>query len=52
LTTPYQLRVQGTLKKPVYVYGYSFVINSAKIVSSVALPANRNIVLLSATLAP
>jgi hypothetical protein len=52
VTMPYRLRVQGTLNKAAYVYGYAFAINSAKTVSSIVLPANRDIVLLSATLVP
>jgi alpha-mannosidase len=52
VTMPYRLRVQGALNKPAYVYGYAFAINSAKTVRSVVLPANRDIVLLSATLVP
>jgi hypothetical protein len=33
-----------------YLYGYSFAINSAKTVKSVTLPANRNVIVLGATL--
>jgi hypothetical protein len=33
-----------------YFYGYSFALNSAKTVKSLTLPANRNVVLLAATL--
>jgi hypothetical protein len=50
LTMPYQLRVQGTLNKPAYVYGYTFAINSAKTVLSLSLPKNRDIVVLSVAL--
>ena len=35
---------------PQYVYGYTFAINSAKTVQSLTLPANRNVVVLSAVL--
>src|SRR6202012_1246907 len=31
---------------PFYLYGYSFPINSSKTVQSVALPMNRNVVVL------
>ena len=49
---PYRLRVQGPLNRATYIYGYAFAINSAKTVRSVVLPANRDIVVLSATLVP
>jgi hypothetical protein len=52
VTMPYRLRVLGALNKPAYVYGYAFAINSAKTVRSIVLPANRDIVLMSATLVP
>ena len=37
---------------PVYLYGYSFAINSAKTVKSITLPNNRNVVVLAIDLAP
>ena len=37
---------------PVYLYGYSFAINSAKTVKSITLPNNRNVVVLSIDLLP
>ena len=42
----------GTLDvRPLYLYGYSFSLNNAKTVSSIALPQNRNVVVLAITLA-
>jgi hypothetical protein len=35
------------LAGPVYLYGYSFAINSAKTVRSITLPRNRNVVVLA-----
>jgi hypothetical protein len=53
LTMPYRVRPLGTtLNAPVYLYGYSFALNSAKTVKSIALPKNRDIVLLSIDLTP
>ena len=37
----------ATLNHVVYVYGYSFAINSAKTVKSLTLPNNRNVVVLA-----
>ena len=37
----------ATLNHVVYVYGYSFAINRSKTVKSVALPNNRNVVVLA-----
>ncbi len=37
----------ATLNHVVYVYGYTFAINSAKTVKSLTLPANRNVVILA-----
>jgi hypothetical protein len=37
---------------PVYLYGYSFAINSAKTVQSITLPNNRNVVVLAIDLVP
>ncbi|MEA3173212.1 MAG: hypothetical protein QOF42_623 [Gammaproteobacteria bacterium] len=50
LTMPSRVRVQGTLNSPAYIYGYSFAINSAKIVQSLSLPKNRDIVVLAVAL--
>jgi Chitobiase/beta-hexosaminidase C-terminal domain len=50
LTMPYRVRVQGTLNGTVYLYGYSFTINSAKTVASLVLPKNRDIVILAVDL--
>jgi disulfide oxidoreductase YuzD len=52
LSMPYRLRVQGPLKIPTYLYGYSFAINKAKTVKSITPPTNRDIVLLSIDLLP
>jgi Pro-kumamolisin, activation domain len=41
----------GTLDvRPLYLYGYSFSLNSGKTVKSVTLPQNRNVVVLAITL--
>ena len=37
---------------PWYLYGYSFVLNSAKTVKSLTLPENRNVVVLAMVLSP
>jgi len=37
--------------RPLYLYGYTFNLNSAKTVSSITLPKNRNVVVLAITLA-
>ena len=37
----------GKLNQVVYVYGYSFAINSAKTVKSLTLPDNRNVMVLA-----
>jgi hypothetical protein len=42
----------GKQNGPWYLYGYSFVLNSAKIVKSVTLPNTRNVVVLSMVLSP
>ena len=47
----YRLTASGaTQNGPFYLYGYSFAINSAKTVKSLALPQNRNVVVLSVDL--
>jgi hypothetical protein len=46
--TPNRRRERG----PWYLYGYSFVLNSAKTVKSITLPANRNVVVLAMVLSP
>jgi len=52
-TMSYLVTPQGTtLKGPVYLYGYSFPINSAKTVKTLTPPRNRDIVLLSVALTP
>jgi len=48
LKMPYLVTLTGaTMNRIVYVYGYSFAINSAKTVKSLALPNNRNVVVLA-----
>jgi hypothetical protein len=48
LRLPYLISPSGTtLNEVVYVYGYSFAINSAKTVQSLTLPNNRNVVVLA-----
>ena len=37
---------------PVYLYGYSFALNSAKTVQSITLPNNRNVVVLAVDVTP
>src|SRR5208283_3610455 len=37
---------------PYYLYGYSFPIDATKLVKSLTLPANRNVVVLAVTLIP
>ena len=45
---PYLVTSTGaTMNQVVYVYGYSFAINSAKTVKSLTLPNNRNVVVLA-----
>lgn len=52
-TMSYRIRNTGTaLSSPTYIYGYSFTLNSAKTVSSIKLPANRDIVILAMALLP
>jgi hypothetical protein len=48
LKMPYLVTPTGaTMNKVVYVYGYSFAINSAKAVKSLTLPNNRKVVVLA-----
>jgi hypothetical protein len=48
LKMPYLVTPTGaTMNEAVYVYGYSFAINSAKAVKSLTLPNNRNVVVLA-----
>ena len=47
-TMAYRIAPSGaTSTGPVYLYGYSFAINSAKTVQSITLPDNRNVVVLA-----
>ena len=48
LKMAYRIASSGAVSNgPVYVYGYSFAINSAKTVQSITLPNNRNVVVLA-----
>jgi hypothetical protein len=50
-TEAYRLSASGTtVTGTFYLYGYNFALNSAKTVKSLALPNNRNVVVLAATL--
>jgi alpha-mannosidase len=41
----------GTIDtRPLYLYGYSFALNVTKIVTSITLPPNRNVVVMAITL--
>jgi Pro-kumamolisin, activation domain len=52
VTTNYRDNSTGTTDGRIfYLYGYSFTLNSAKMVSSISLPKNRNVVVLAITLA-
>jgi hypothetical protein len=51
VTMAYRVTSSGAEQTgPFYLYGYSFAINSAKTVKSVALPNNRDVIVLAATL--
>jgi hypothetical protein len=53
LTEAYRLNPNGTTdNRTFYVYGYTFAINSAKTVKSLALPKNTDVVVLALTLSP
>jgi len=48
LKMPYLVTLTGaTMNQVVYLYGYSFAINSAKTVKSLTLPHNRNVAVLA-----
>jgi hypothetical protein len=48
LKMPYLVTPTGaTMNEVVYVYGYTFAINSAKTVKSITLPNNRNVMVLA-----
>jgi disulfide oxidoreductase YuzD len=52
-TTAYRVTAKGTAGAgPFYVYGYALTLDPAKTVKSVTLPANRDVVILAATLIP
>jgi hypothetical protein len=47
----YRINQYGVIdNRPVYIYGYTFALDSTKTVKSVTLPATRNIVVVAATL--
>ncbi len=47
----YRINQYGVIdNRPVYLYGYSFALDSTKTVKTLTLPATRNIVVLAATL--
>jgi hypothetical protein len=49
----YRIAPSGaTSTGPVYLYGYSFALNSAKPVKSLTLPTNRNVVVFAVDLTP
>jgi hypothetical protein len=53
LTMAYRLNSSGTAQnKPCYLYGYSFAINSAKLVQSLTIPNNPNVVVMAVDLLP
>jgi len=53
LKMAYRIAPSGAINNSiVYVYGYSFAINSAKTVKSITLPNNRHVVVLAVDLAP
>jgi hypothetical protein len=53
LTMAYRITSTGALdNRPFNLYGYSFAINNAKSVKSIALPGNRDVIVLSIDLAP
>ena len=53
LTMAYRLKNTGAADTgPVYIYGYSFAINGTKIIKSITLPNNRNVVVLAMDLTP
>ena len=52
-TMAYRLTPSGTQSPgPVYLYGYSFTLNSAKTVKSLALPPSRTVVVMALDLSP
>ena len=53
LKMAYRIASSGaTSTGPVYLYGYTFAINSTKTVQSITLPSNRNVVVLAIDLSP
>ena len=52
-TMAYRVSITGAPSPgPVYLYGYSFALNSGKSVSSITLPANRSVEVLAVTVSP
>jgi hypothetical protein len=52
VAAPYVDNSGGAYGTVYYLYAYSFALNSSKTVQSLALPPNRNVVVLAATLLP
>ena len=53
LKMAYRIAPSGaTSNGPIYLYGYSFALNSAKTVKSITLPDNRNVVVLAVDVSP
>jgi hypothetical protein len=52
-TMAYRIQASGVAQTgPVYLYAYSFALNSAKVVQSITLPKNANVAVLAIDLAP
>jgi hypothetical protein len=52
-TMAYRVHSTGTTQAgPVYLYGYALPLNAAKVVSSITLPANANVVVVGVDLTP
>ena len=52
-TMAYRVHATGTTQAgPVYLYGYVFTLDAAKVVSSITLPANANVVVVGIDLTP
>jgi len=55
LDMPYVVNASGATSTeygPFNLYGYSFALNSAKVVQSIQLPHNRDVVVLAIDLSP
>jgi hypothetical protein len=50
---PYRLIGDGRKDdRPFHIYGYSFALDSSKVVSSLTLPAKREVLVFAVTLVP